>query len=43
MLTGVGGVDQRLSGEEVDELLKELGCDENGMLDYEALLGQLLA
>ena len=35
VLTGSGS---RLSDDEVDEVLKEIGVDEGGMIDYERLL-----
>jgi len=43
VLTGVGAPENRLSGEEVDEVLKEVGTDQEGMLDYEALLREFVA
>jgi len=43
VLTGVGAPEIRLSGDEVDEVLKEVGVDADGYLDYEQLLQQFVA
>lgn len=40
VLTGVG---EKLSNDEVDEILKEVGTDAEGMVDYEQLLSTFVA
>lgn len=43
VLTGVGAPEERLTSDDVDEVLKEIGTDAEGYLDYEALLANFVA